>query len=95
MSSDHSTGSREHAGVGFALTKEARARLTFVRPAGSRLMALALREAAREVIFVAAYAPHAGYDQETRQNFFDDMAALIEELGGPRPVVVLGDLNAR
>eukprot|EP00969_Alexandrium_andersonii_P307633 13598576-Alexandrium_andersonii.AAC.1 len=58
-------------------------------------MAVGLREAARELVIISAYAPHAGHEFETRQQFFDELAELVENLGGPRPLLVLGDLNAR
>eukprot|EP00969_Alexandrium_andersonii_P199906 8829621-Alexandrium_andersonii.AAC.1 len=46
-SSSLESGSREHAGVAFALSKSVRSRLTMVEPRGSRHMVLGLREAAR------------------------------------------------
>eukprot|EP00969_Alexandrium_andersonii_P156882 6935488-Alexandrium_andersonii.AAC.1 len=58
-------------------------------------MAMGLREAAHEIVIIVAYAPHAGYDLDARQQFFDELAELAEKLGGPRPLLVLGDLNTR
>eukprot|EP00969_Alexandrium_andersonii_P356349 15446359-Alexandrium_andersonii.AAC.1 len=58
-------------------------------------MAIGIREAAREVVLVAAYAPHAGYETDDRQMFFDSLAEVCDRLGGPRPLLVLGDLNSR
>eukprot|EP00969_Alexandrium_andersonii_P054564 2402233-Alexandrium_andersonii.AAC.1 len=58
-------------------------------------MVVGIREAARELVLISAYAPHAGHPVEERRAFFACLAEVVEDYSGPRPVLVLGDLNAR
>eukprot|EP00969_Alexandrium_andersonii_P176456 7802889-Alexandrium_andersonii.AAC.1 len=58
-------------------------------------MILGLREAARKIIVVSGYCPHAGHPAEERQAYMDDLAARLAAYGTARPLVLLGDFNAR
>eukprot|EP00969_Alexandrium_andersonii_P332968 14714856-Alexandrium_andersonii.AAC.1 len=95
MSSSKQEGEREYAGVGVALNRKVRSRLTQVHPVSSRLLLFGIREAARELVVIVAYAPHAGHELQERQDFFDELVELVEAFSGPRPLLVLGDMNAR
>eukprot|EP00969_Alexandrium_andersonii_P214848 9487876-Alexandrium_andersonii.AAC.1 len=52
MASNRQEGEREYAGVGIALGKKVRSRLTQVHPVSSRLLLFGIREAARELIVI-------------------------------------------
>ena len=90
-------GSGEHReyGVGFAVRNSL---LSMVEPSSNgseRLLTLRLNTTAGPVSLVSVYAPTMSATSDTKDEFYENLAAIIYSVPNKEQLVLLGDFNAR
>ena len=90
-------GSGEHReyGVGFAVRNSL---LSMIEPGSNgseRLLTLRLNTTAGPVILVSLYAPTMSPTSDIKDEFYENLAAIISSVPNNEQLVLLGDFNAR
>ena len=90
-------GSGEHReyGVGFAVRN---CLLSMIEPGSNsseRLLTLRLNTTAGPVTLVSVYAPTMSATSDTKDEFYENLAAIISSVPKNEQLVLLGDFNAR
>ena len=93
----HGKGSGEHReyGVGLAVRNSL---LTMIEPGSNgsqRLITLRLNTTAGPVTLVSVYAPTISATSDTKDEFYENLAAIISSVPNNEQLVLLGDFNAR
>jgi exonuclease III len=84
---------KEHArGVGFLLSKKAKAALLGYNPVNARMMVARFKGAPLNIAIVQVYAPTADSTEEEIETFYDQLEQVLQGL--PKKVV-MGDWNAK
>ena len=90
-------GSGEHIehGVGFAVRNSL---LSMIEPGSNgseRLLTLRLNTTAGPVTLVSVYAPTMSATSDTKDEFYENLAAIISSVPNNEQLILLGDFNAR
>ena len=90
-------GSGEHReyGVGFAVRNSL---LSMIEPGSNgseRLLTLRLNTTAGPVTLVSVYAPTMSAASDTKDEFYENLAAIISSVPNNEQLILLGDFNAR
>ena len=90
-------GSGEHReyGVGFAVRNSL---LSMIEPGSNgseRLLTLRLNTTAGPVTHVSVYAPTMSATSDTKDEFYENLAAIISSVRNNEQLILLGDFNAR
>lgn len=81
------------AGVGLAITHDARKAITVFDPVSDRVMRVDIMTSKGLLSVIVAYAPTEQASDETKDDFYRDLQGTCMETAGK--AVVLGDFNAR
>ena len=86
---------RANAGVGFIVAPWATPCIMGFRFYSDRLASLRIRAKGGVLGTFSAYAPHSGYNYETRKEFFDDLLKQWRPTSAHTCCIALGDFNAK
>jgi len=88
-------GKRTFAGVCFLIAPWVRRSVCRFKAVSERLSCLKLRIYGGKAIFFNVYAPHGGYDYQTRQELFAQVGEIISATRSYGPRIIAGDCNSR
>ena len=86
---------QEWAGVGFIIAPWAIHSVIGYCAESNRLASIRVKVCGGCLAFICAYAPHGGYAEDVRQDFFSSLSGFFQRQTCNGPKVVCGDLNAR
>ena len=84
---------RGRNGVGIIVSEKMKQYVLEVRREGDRMMIVRVSYGEYQVNVVSAYAPQSGAPEECKEEFWEALESLIEELPGEERVIVGVDLN--
>eukprot|EP00969_Alexandrium_andersonii_P186184 8225244-Alexandrium_andersonii.AAC.1 len=58
-------------------------------------MILGLGVAPRDLVLVIVYAPQDARSLDDKKQFYESLLATVSRLGSSRPMLIVGDFNAR
>ena len=83
----------ERAGVAIVVSPQIRPFVKDVRQISGRIISLELRAKGRNLHFTSCYAPHSGYDTDSKSMFYNDLSKVCQKAKGVH--YLGGDMNAR
>ena len=83
----------ERAGVAIVVSPQIRPFVKDVRQISGRIISLELRAKGRNLHFTSCYAPHSGYDTDSKSMFYNDLSKVCRKAKGVH--YLGGDMNAR
>ena len=95
LTSGADDGKRTFAGVGFLIAPWVRRSVYTFKAVSERLIYLKLRVYGGKATFFNVYAPHGGYDYNTRQEFFTQIGEVFSTTRSYGPRILVGDCNSR
>ena len=95
INSGKDDGCRSHAGVGFLVAPGLKRSIYSCKHISDRICILKLRVPGGKLVIINAYAPHGGYDYNTRQVFFNLLREVYAGTSCHGLKLIVGDLNSR
>ena len=89
------SGVHREYGVGFTVRSSLLSMIEQGSNGSERLLTLRLNTTARLVTFVSVYSPTMSATSDTKDEFYENLAAIISSVPNNEQLVLLGDLNAR
>lgn len=86
---------RGHNGVGFYVNEKLRNNIIQFLPVNGRIAVLRLKMNKCYISFINVYAPTEGSEQDQKDNFYDTLNKICEEIPKKDEIILLGDVNAQ
>ena len=88
-------GERHERGVGLILSKDATQNLLEWEPVSERIIRARFNSRWQQVTVIQCYAPTNEASEETKDNFYEELQAVLEQVPGRDVKIVMGDMNAK
>jgi len=84
-----------HRGVGLILKKEVRKTLLKCNPVNERIMSACFKSRYAKLTVIQVYAPTNDADDESKEEFYEQLQWELETTPRHDVLIVMGDLNAK
>ena len=84
-----------HRGVGLVLKKEARRTLLKWNPVNGRIMSVRFNSRFAKLTIIQVYAPTNDAEDESKEEFYEQLQREVEATPRHDVLIVMGDLNAK
>ena len=84
---------RERAGVALVISSQMRPFVKDVRQVSGRIISVTLSSYRSDITYTCCYAPHSGYESDSKSQFYDDLILHCDRVRGVH--FLGGDMNAR